>query len=676
VFAAATATLVTGSGCRSRMVLVGESGDVRIFPKDAESAAAEACDWAWSEGSPFSAARLAEHSAGHLLAAGGKDTLLRVWDINASGATPVFTARRQHSDWLNRSVPVWVSDLCFLGVREATPEGSRPPLTAEALTQRYESDTDESGDEDVKRAKVSRLVAATLSTITGEETPIAAASSSLSSSSSSSKNKKKKAAARWSSVPSSRGREPVTLSDASDSEDDSEDGSEPPAIPLEAAIEQGIEGMDLEPWTIDESFVDPPSAALRDLTDEELHDQFVRRAVARAPFTRLPAKDTDWMPTPNAPSSVILTVSRHRYVSVYDTRARRQAVMFAEKVDDWALTACAVDPLSYSAFVGSSVGSVTRLELRKNLVPLRRYHGHSGAIRKIDVHPSMPLVATAGLDRCLRVFHADTGQLVRRVYLRQRLEDVLFSSEGRVKRPDLSRENDAQTDRLGLVVRISSLKGHWRDAVEGQRFRKGDGLDMALEDDGVTDADLEEAGVGPGARDLDRKATAEDEDWEELDRREREVSEESESAGSDFDDELDESEDDYDHMASKRGRDDDAGASAGKRQRAQAAADDDDDDDEDDSFGEEDDDDLLEDEEDGDDRRNGDDEDDEEEDGDDDPHGAESEDDAMALVDDRKALKAARKEAMKGKKRAEKQARRMEIQKRTAERGGSSKKRR
>jgi dynein heavy chain len=62
-----------------------------------------------------------------------------------------------------------------------------------------------------------------------------------------------------------------------------------------------------------------------------------------------------------------------------------------------------------------------------SLAPAGQLRGHSGAIKHIAVHPSQPYVATASLDRTCLVFHADTRQLLRRLYLKQRLAAVLFA---------------------------------------------------------------------------------------------------------------------------------------------------------------------------------------------------------------------------------------------------------
>lgn len=61
------------------------------------------------------------------------------------------------------------------------------------------------------------------------------------------------------------------------------------------------------------------------------------------------------------------------------------------------------------------------------------FKGNTGSIRDIAMHPTMNVVATVGLDRIMRVFDTESRQQLHRVYLRQRLNCVLFSSEESVQ---------------------------------------------------------------------------------------------------------------------------------------------------------------------------------------------------------------------------------------------------
>jgi hypothetical protein len=594
-----------------------------------------------------------------------------------------------------------------------------------ALEARYDSDTDDSGDDEDRRESVKALAQKAIRALRGEESAAEGTGKPAGA-------RRKGTTGRWSHFAPAVGRQRLRL----ESEDETTPAegsaagaasSAPASASMPASDDAGGSTIgsteeELEPWSVDtETFPPAPSAVYEHLTDAEIKETMLRGAVLKAPGTRLPARDNDWRPTAGAPSSVILTVSRHRHVAIYDTRARRQAVMHKEAVGDWALTSCAADPLSYCAYVGDSVGNVSRLELRRNLRTVQRYHGNAGTITSIQMHETMPLLATTGLDRCMRVFHAETGEMVRRVYLKQRLSGCLFSGERRVKKPDYRREYDAQTDKLGLVVRVSCLKGGWRDGIQGKRYRtrprEGE-EDEPVEDDGVTEAELEAAGVGAGADQAGgqrqiraRKAGGgdasddddEDDDavWARLDKaaeapendeddQDGEEDDDDASDGSDFDEELEA--DAYAAAAAsatagsgKHGRDEaDAGAgergdegagtesggpggggaksAAAKRAKPAAASGYD-------SLGE---DSIDDDEDDEDDDSSGD------EDGGDDEDGTahmrrlKHGDADMELVDDPKALKNARKEAVRGRKNEEKASRARQLEQRRQERGANT----
>lgn len=49
----------------------------------------------------------------HLVATGGKENALKVWDLQGS-AEPVFRAKNVRNDWLDLRVPIWDQDLHFL----------------------------------------------------------------------------------------------------------------------------------------------------------------------------------------------------------------------------------------------------------------------------------------------------------------------------------------------------------------------------------------------------------------------------------------------------------------------------------------------------------------------------------------------------------------------------------
>lgn len=83
-------------------------------------------------------------------------------------------------------------------------------------------------------------------------------------------------------------------------------------------------------------------------------------------------------------------------------------------------------------YTGDTTGRVSRIDLR-TLRLSGTYKGNTGSVRDIAIHPTLPRLATVGLDRIMRVFDSESRQQLHRVYLRQQLNAVLFTSEEEVK---------------------------------------------------------------------------------------------------------------------------------------------------------------------------------------------------------------------------------------------------
>ncbi|XP_056657565.1 WD repeat-containing protein 74 isoform X4 [Monodelphis domestica] len=50
----------------------------------------------------------------HIVATGGKENSLKVWDLQGSSQEPIFRAKNVRNDWLNLRVPIWDQDIQFL----------------------------------------------------------------------------------------------------------------------------------------------------------------------------------------------------------------------------------------------------------------------------------------------------------------------------------------------------------------------------------------------------------------------------------------------------------------------------------------------------------------------------------------------------------------------------------
>lgn len=88
--------------------------------------------------------------------------------------------------------------------------------------------------------------------------------------------------------------------------------------------------------------------------------------------------------------------------------------------------------------VGDSAGYMHTLDMRKITnqhgrslsASTGRFNGPAGSIRQIVKHESLPIIACVGLDRMMRTFDVKKRIQLDCVYLKQRLNCMLFCSDG------------------------------------------------------------------------------------------------------------------------------------------------------------------------------------------------------------------------------------------------------
>ncbi|XP_053908496.1 WD repeat-containing protein 74 isoform X1 [Cuculus canorus] len=126
-------------------------------------------------------------------------------------------------------------------------------------------------------------------------------------------------------------------------------------------------------------------------------------------------------------SGKIVTCTAHRQIRVYDPASPQRRPVMEAMFGEAPLTALALPPGETSVVVGSAHGDIAVIDLRKGRV-LRCLKGVSGGVRALQCHPLRPLLASCGLDRCLRLHHLGQGHLLHKVYLKSRLTSLLLST--------------------------------------------------------------------------------------------------------------------------------------------------------------------------------------------------------------------------------------------------------
>ncbi|XP_078000798.1 WD repeat-containing protein 74-like [Glandiceps talaboti] len=125
-------------------------------------------------------------------------------------------------------------------------------------------------------------------------------------------------------------------------------------------------------------------------------------------------------------SSKIVSCTGHHHVRLYDPSTPQRRPVLSVEFDEYPLMALSLVPGANYVVVGNSHGQMAKIDLRKGLVH-KVYRGFAGSIRCIQCHESKPLVASCGLDRHLRIHDTNSGELKHKVYLKSRLNCLLFS---------------------------------------------------------------------------------------------------------------------------------------------------------------------------------------------------------------------------------------------------------
>jgi WD40 repeat protein len=195
---------------------------------------------------------------------------------------------------------------------------------------------------------------------------------------------------------------------------------------------------------------------------------------------------------PQHPSH-LFTATAHHKLRMYDINAGRRPVLdFCPS--ERALLTLSITPNPNYVIAGDSTGAMLLLDVR-NGQQLGSYRGSGGALRDIVHHPdpSMPVVASVGLDRFLKIHHSITRRLIKRIYLKQKMNCILFSAET----PSEDQDDDAD---VWSELERRSAKGQAPVGAEianteqanEEDGNEGDGEENSNEGDGQGEGDEDE----------------------------------------------------------------------------------------------------------------------------------------------------------------------------------------
>ena len=131
----------------------------------------------------------------------------------------------------------------------------------------------------------------------------------------------------------------------------------------------------------------------------------------------------------------------YRQFRIYDIRAssgsaqqRRPILCTKEGALSHRVSAlCQLDSSvssGYGYVIGDAAGDMHAVDLRNlGKGTVGRYAGPGGSIRKIEKHPTLPILACVSLDRMLRTFDMKKRKMLDCVYLKQRLGSMVFCDD-------------------------------------------------------------------------------------------------------------------------------------------------------------------------------------------------------------------------------------------------------
>lgn len=146
-------------------------------------------------------------------------------------------------------------------------------------------------------------------------------------------------------------------------------------------------------------------------------------------------------------SSKIVTCTGKSQIRLYDTSIERRRPCLEMKFDEYPLTAISTTHNENQVIVGNTRGNVGMFDLRKKGL-VRVFKGFAGGVRCLECHPTLDYVASCGLDRFLRIHNINSGKLEYKVYLKARLNCLMFSDLDFVSEAKrLEEENEAEQRR-------------------------------------------------------------------------------------------------------------------------------------------------------------------------------------------------------------------------------------
>lgn len=158
----------------------------------------------------------------------------------------------------------------------------------------------------------------------------------------------------------------------------------------------------------------------------------------------VPIWDSDVGFLDDLPHSLV-TCSRHGYVRLYDTRKQRRPVQCYATEDQMSFTSLAAK--GNYIYSGTTMGALKAFDIRRMKTFVHTYKGFTGSISDLYLDETGKYLASASLDRYVRVHHTESCVMLYQCYVKSKATRVLLRTS--MENPNNSEpkeEEDEQED--------------------------------------------------------------------------------------------------------------------------------------------------------------------------------------------------------------------------------------
>jgi len=164
--------------------------------------------------------------------------------------------------------------------------------------------------------------------------------------------------------------------------------------------------------------------------------------------------DLDFLP--NDPTKIAL-VTKYGELRLYDTKVKRRPIFSVKVSQEYPLIASSPTCDGKKVVLSDTTGRVLVCDLRNGRI-VGSLKDSVGAQRAVVCHQTLPFCAISGLDRFLRLFNFQT-KAVKKVYVKQRVNVLLFSQEGIVE----PKQENAEEEVWETLEKVEGIEGDNND---------------------------------------------------------------------------------------------------------------------------------------------------------------------------------------------------------------------